>query len=73
MPKIKTYKGAAKRFKYSGSGKLMRTRGGGKHGAGHLRRRRSKRRKQALGQMAEVTVRGEVKRLKKLAPYLKKK
>jgi large subunit ribosomal protein L35 len=73
MPKIKTYKGAAKRFKYSGSGKLMRTRGGGKQGAGHLRRRRSKRRKRALGKMAEVTVRGEVKRLKKLVPYLKKK
>jgi large subunit ribosomal protein L35 len=73
MPKIKTYKGAAKRFKYSGSGKLMRTRGGGKHGAGHLRRHRSKRRKRQFSEMAEVTVRGEVKRLKKLVPYLKKK
>ena len=72
MPKIKTYKGAAKRFKYSGSGKLMRTRGGGKHGAGHLRRNRSQRRKRAFSKMAEVTVRGEVKRLKKLVPYLKK-
>ena len=72
MPKIKTYKAAAKRFKYSGSGKLMRTRGGGKHGAGHLRRRRSKRRKRELGGMSEVTVRGEIKRVKKLAPYLKK-
>jgi large subunit ribosomal protein L35 len=71
MPKIKTYKAAAKRFKYSGSGKLMRTRGGGK-GAGHLRRRRSKRRKRQLGEMTEVTAQGEIKRLKKLVPYLKK-
>ena len=73
MPKIKTYKGAAKRFKYSGSGKLMRTQGGGKQGAGHLRRKRSKRRKRQFSKMTEVTVRGEVKRLKRLVPYLKKK
>lgn len=72
MPKIKTYKGAAKRFKYSGSGKLLRTRGGGNNGAAHLRRNRSKRRLRELGGMSEVTVRGEVKRLKRLAPYLKK-
>lgn len=72
MPKIKTYKGAAKRFKYSGRGKLMRTQGGGREGAGHLRRRRSKRRRREFGQMTEVTVRGEVKRLKRLAPYLDK-
>ena len=71
MPKIKTHKATAKRFKYSGSGKLMRTKGGGK-GAGHLRRRRSKRRKLQLGKMTEVTVQGEIKRVQKLAPYLKK-
>jgi len=71
MPKIKTYKAAAKRFKYSGSGKLMRTRGGGQ-GAGHLRRRRSKRRKRDLGDMAVVTNQGDIKRVQKLAPYLKK-
>jgi len=71
MPKIKTYKGAAKRFKYSGSGKLLRTRGGG-NGAGHLRRRRSRRRRREFGTMTEVKVRGEIKRIKRLAPYLKK-
>ena len=27
MPKIKTHKATAKRFKYSGTGKLLRTRG----------------------------------------------
>ncbi|RQW08415.1 50S ribosomal protein L35 [candidate division KSB1 bacterium] len=72
MPKIKTYKGAAKRFKYSGGGKLLRTHGGGKNGAGHLRRNRSKRRLRQFGKMSQVTVRGEVKRLKILAPYLDK-
>lgn len=72
MPKIKTYKGAAKRFKYSGSGKLLRTSGGGDHGAGHLRRNRSKRRRYEFGKMSEVTTRGEAKRIRILAPYLKK-
>ena len=72
MPKIKTYKAAAKRFKYSGRGKLMRTRGGGKGGAGHKKRLRSKRRKREFGKMTQVTVRGEIKRIKRFAPYLKK-
>jgi large subunit ribosomal protein L35 len=72
MPKIKTHKVTAKRFKYSGSGKLMRTRGGGKGGAGHLRRRRSKRAKRLFGVMTEVTTKGEIKRVQRLAPYLKK-
>ncbi len=71
MPKLKTYKGAAKRFKYSGSGKLMRTHGGGMNGAAHLRRNRSQRRKRQFAQMAQVTVRGDVKRIKRLAPFLK--
>ena len=70
MPKIKTHKATAKRFKYSGRGKLMRTRGGGKGGAGHLRRRRSKRAKRMLGEMSEVETKGSIKRVQKLAPYL---
>lgn len=72
MPKIKTHKSTAKRFKLSGGGKLMRTRGGGKGGAGHLRRRRSKRAKRKFGEMTEVTTKGSIKRVQKLAPYLKK-
>lgn len=72
MPKIKTHKSTAKRFRYSGSGKLMRTRGGGEGGATHLRRRRSKRSKRRLGEMTEVETRGDVKRIQRLAPYLKK-
>jgi large subunit ribosomal protein L35 len=68
LPKIKTHKVTAKRFKYSGGGKLLRTKGG----KSHLRRRKSKRVKRMLDEMHEVTTRGDIKRIKRLAPYLKK-
>jgi len=68
LPKIKTHKATAKRFKYSKRGKLFRT----KVGKSHLRRRKSKRVKRMFSEMHEVTTRGNVKRVKKLAPYLKK-
>ncbi len=68
MPKIKTHKATAKRFKYSGRGKLLRT----KVGKSHLRRRKSKRVKRMFSKMHEVTTLGNVKRVQKLAPYLKK-
>ena len=72
MPKIKTHKATAKRFKYSGKKKLLRTRGGGKGGGGYMRRR-SKRSKRLAAKMAEVTTKGEIKRVQALAPYLGKK
>lgn len=68
MPKIKTYKAAAKRFKYSGSGKLMRT----KIGKSHLRRKKSKRVRRMFDEMHEVTDKAARKRVRKLAPYLDK-
>ncbi len=68
MPKIKTHKATAKRFQFSKRGKLLRTR----QGKSHLRRRKSKRVKRMFDEMHEVTTLGEVKRVKKLAPYLKK-
>lgn len=68
MPKIKTHKATAKRFKYSSSGKLLRTKGG----KSHLRRRKSKRVKRMFDEMHEVTARGDIRRVKRLAPYLKK-
>ena len=68
MPKIKTYKAAAKRFKYTGSGKLMRT----KIGKSHLRRKKSKRVRRMFDEMHEVTDTATQKRVRKLAPYLKK-
>ncbi|NLX11823.1 MAG: 50S ribosomal protein L35 [Chloroflexi bacterium] len=65
--KIKTYKAAAKRFKVTGSGKVMRTKGG----KSHLRRRKSARVKRQLSEMQPVTS-AEAKRVKRLAPYLAK-
>ena len=69
MPKIKTYKAAAKRFRYTGSGKLMRT----KIGKSHRRRMKSKRVRRMFDEMHEVTDVASQKRLRKLAPYLDKK
>jgi large subunit ribosomal protein L35 len=66
--KLKTYKAAAKRFRVTGSGKLMRTKGG----KSHLRRRKSPRVKAQLSGMLEVTSPGEIKRVRRLAPYLRK-
>ncbi len=68
MPKIKTYKGAAKRFKVTGSGKVMRT----KAEKRHLRRKRSSRSKRAAWQMVEVESPKLRERVKRLAPYLGK-
>jgi large subunit ribosomal protein L35 len=68
VPKIKTYKAAAKRFKVTGSGKLMRT----KIGKSHLRRKKSKRVRRMFDEMHEVTHKGTIKRVRKLAPYLDK-
>ena len=67
MPKIKTYKSAAKRFKVTGSGKLVRT-----HiGKSHLRRRNAKRVARILDKTQVVHERASVRRIKRLAPYLK--
>jgi large subunit ribosomal protein L35 len=68
MPKIKTHKSTAKRFKYTGSGKLMRT----KIGKSHLRRKKSKRVKVLFDSMLEVKDAGSKKRIQKLIPYAKK-
>jgi large subunit ribosomal protein L35 len=71
MPKIKTHKSTAKRFRLSkgGKGKLMRT----KLGKSHFRRRKSKRVKRMLDEMHEVTNAGLKKRVMRLAPYLRYK
>ncbi len=68
MPKIKTHKATSKRFKYTGSGKLMRT----KIGKSHLRRKKNKRVKYRFDEMIEVKSPGERKRIQKLLPYAKK-
>jgi large subunit ribosomal protein L35 len=65
MPKLKTHKATAKRFKYTGSGKLMRT----KIGKSHLRRKKDKRVKVMVDSMLEVTQSSTRKRVQKLIPY----
>jgi large subunit ribosomal protein L35 len=66
--KIKTYKAAAKRFRMTSTGKVVRTKGG----KSHLRRRRSKRVKRQLDKMLVVTAKGDRKRIMRMAPYMKK-
>ena len=65
--KIKSHKATTKRFRMTGSGVLVRTKGG----KSHLRRRTSKRTKRLLTEMIPVKGRGIRKRVQRLAPYLK--
>lgn len=65
--KIKTHKATSKRFRLTGSGLLVRTKGG----KSHFRRRTSKRTKRLLDEMLPVKGRGIIKRVHQLAPYLK--
>jgi len=69
MPKIKTHKSTAKRFRVTGKGKLMRT----KIGKSHLRRKKAKRVLRSLEDTHEVKGKADKKRVAKLAPYLKNK
>ena len=71
MPKMKTHKSTAKRFRRTkgGKGKLTRT----KMGKSHLRRKKSKRAKRLYDEMLVVTSTGTKKRVRRLAPYLGKK
>ncbi len=66
--KLKTHKATAKRFRLTGSGKLVRTKGG----KSHLRRRTSKRTKQLFDEMIPVEGKNIKRRIRRLAPYLKK-
>jgi large subunit ribosomal protein L35 len=65
---MKTHKATSKRFKYTGSGKLMRT----KIGKSHLRRKKNRRVKDMFDSMLEVTAPGAKRRVQKLLPYAKK-
>lgn len=68
MPKMKTNRSAAKRFKLSGSGKIMRRR----QGLRHILTKKSAKRKRRLGQDAQVD-NANVKAVKRLVPpkYMK--
>jgi len=65
--KLKTHKATSKRFRLTGSGELVRTKGG----KSHLRRRTSKRTKALLAEMVPVNGRGIIKRIRRLVPNLK--
>lgn len=66
--KLKTHKATAKRFRLTGSGKLVRTKGG----KSHLRRRKSRRTKALFDRMLVVQSKGTIRRVNRLAPYMKK-
>ena len=65
--KLKTHKATSKRFRLTGSGKLVRTKGG----KSHLRRNTSKRPKAQLSEMQDAKGRKIIKRIKRLAPNMK--
>ncbi len=67
--KLKTHKATSKRFRLTGSGVVVRTKGG----KSHLRRRTSKRSKALLSEMIVVEAVGIQTRVKRLAPYMNKK
>jgi large subunit ribosomal protein L35 len=66
--KLKTHKATAKRFRVTGTGILVRTKGG----KSHLRRRTPKRTKRLFTKMLAVSNSFERRRVFRLAPYLKK-
>ncbi len=64
MPKLKTHKGAQKRFHTTGSGKLMQ----GRQQASHLRRKKAKRTRRMFGDMFEMD-KTNLGRLRRALPY----
>ena len=65
MPKMKTHRGAAKRFKKTGSGRLKRS----KAFKSHILTKKSSKRKRNLRKAALVSPTQE-KNMKELLPYL---
>ena len=65
MPKMKTKRGAAKRFKLTGSGKLARR----KAFSSHILTKKSTKRKRGL-RLGEIVDATNVKAIKRLVPYI---
>ena len=65
MPKVKTHRGAAKRLKKTGSGKIVRTR----QNKQHILTKKSPKRKRHLRKGTLVS-RVDEKRVKQMVPYL---
>jgi large subunit ribosomal protein L35 len=66
VPKIKTHKSTAKRFRRTGTGKLVRM----YQGRGHLRRKKAPRTLARYRQVEIVDSPAAEKRIARLAPYL---
>ncbi len=64
MPKLKTHKGAKKRFHFTGTGKIMRV----KQGKSHFRRRKPAKVKGLYDETIPLH-KANVKRIKKVLPY----
>jgi len=64
MPKLKTHKGVKRRFKITGSGKIMRV----KCGKSHLRRKKPARTKRLYDEMIPVAA-ADKKKIRRLMPY----
>jgi large subunit ribosomal protein L35 len=62
MPKMKSHKGARKRFKITGTGKVKRRRAF----KSHILTKKSPKRKRRLRRGTVITVRGEAKNIKRL-------
>jgi large subunit ribosomal protein L35 len=62
MPKMKSHKGARKRFKLTGTGKVKR----GRAFKSHILTKKTSKRKRRLRRSAIIATRGETKRLKRL-------
>ena len=62
MPKMKSHRGARKRFSVTGTGKVKRL----KAGKSHILTKKSSKRKRNLRRSTTVAVRGEEKNLKRL-------
>ncbi len=65
MPKMKSHSGAKKRFKITGSGRLMRMKGS----RGHNKTKKNRRQLYAMAEMHPVQTRGMRKQIKRLLPY----
>jgi large subunit ribosomal protein L35 len=66
MPKLKTHKGASKRFRVTANGKIKRSKAFG----AHLLTKKSSKRKRGLKQ-STLVVKSEFKKIKELLPYSK--
>jgi large subunit ribosomal protein L35 len=64
MPKLKSHKGASKRFKKTATGKVKR----GHSGLRHILSSKAKKRKRRLGSSTLVSP-GDLRKVKRMIPY----